>query len=64
MAEPTPEERAEMEKALLSIASNQDMIQESARNMARMLHTMYQGYIEAGFSEEQAFQIVLHRGVT
>jgi len=55
--------RQEMENLLLHIQGNEEIMESMQLPMARLMFFKYQALIKAGFTEQQAFTIILHRGL-
>jgi len=53
-----------MEESMRELNSCSELFEQSQREMSNQMFSRYTQLREAGFNEEQAFQIVLHRGLT
>ena len=63
MSQEQDQSRAEIEHAVGSLRRNQELLEMGIKPIAQMYFTRYKALLEAGFTEEQAFQLVLHRGM-
>jgi uncharacterized protein YjgD (DUF1641 family) len=55
--------REHLEEMLRTIANNQELLEATMRPLAQLLNTKYVALIEAGFTMEQALEIIKFRGL-
>lgn len=55
--------RNEMETILNSMRKNKEIFEMQIKEISEMLYCRYQSLQEAGFTKEQAFKIILTRGM-
>ena len=55
--------RKEMLEGLKDMDANRHLMEASFDSSSSLLFIRYRSLCKAGFSEEQAFQIVLHKGM-
>lgn len=59
-----PEEtRKDLENELKNFSANQEHYEMMMNNLSKMMFMRYKALIEVGFSEQQAFEIIKHRGL-
>jgi len=58
------EHRNEFEEGLEAMEYNKDLYEKSVVEMSKMLVFRYEALMEAGFTDVQAFAIILQRGIT
>jgi len=60
----TPEEtRRQLEESMMNMRANEEHFEMAANNIARLFYQRYMALQEAGFTEQQAFEIVKTRGL-
>lgn len=55
--------RSKMEANLMNIQSNQELLETAMQPMSCILFSRYEALQRAGFTPDQAFQIILARGL-
>jgi len=50
-------------KILSDYARNQEITEEATKQVCQLFYYRYQAFIEAGFSESQAFELIKLRGL-
>jgi len=55
--------RTEIEEAVKALIGNREVVEMAFKPLAEMLFAHYKALTEAGFTKEQAFQIILQRGM-
>ena len=55
--------RRELEESIRDYKMNQEHFEMAIKNMAEQMFFAYKEYIKAGFSEQQAFDLVKTRGI-
>lgn len=59
-----PNQRKELENALHVLQGSQEVLEEGIKEMNKLLWFRYQDLIRNGFSEVQAFTVILQRGIS
>ena len=55
--------RKGLEEGVKAMKANQEILEMGFGEQAKMLKSVYDAYISSGFSEEQAFQLIVHKGI-
>jgi len=55
--------RKELEETLRQLQGSQELVEDMIKPMAKLLHAKYEALIDTGFTKEQAFTIILHKGM-
>lgn len=55
--------RKGLEDGVKAMKANQEIIEMGFNEQAKMLKSVYDAYIKAGFNEDQAFELIKTRGM-
>lgn len=56
--------RKEVEKGLQAYTANKEHFEMAMKNLAEQMFVLYRAYIEKGFTEQQAFELIKARGLS
>lgn len=56
--------RKEMERALDALIASKEIMEMGFVEQAQMLKSLYDSYIKSGFTQEQAFDLIKHKGLS
>ncbi len=55
--------REHLEEMLRLLVNNQELLEATMKPLAQLLHSKYAALIQAGFTKEQALEIIKYRGI-